>query len=68
MDDGEKERRLVVVDMKEEKELRERRRMRREEKMVRWEAGGNLRARRKERERMNGRARRMRIEMDCLEG
>ena len=68
MDDGEKERRLAVVDMKEGKELRERRRMSRDEKIVRCEAGGNFRARRNERERMNGRAWRRRREVDCLGG
>ena len=57
--------------MKVGKELRERRRVWREEKMRRCEAGGNLRARRKERERRNGRAERRMEEVEgrcCLGG
>jgi hypothetical protein len=62
MDDGEKVRRDAVEDMKVGKELRERRRRRRELKMVRCDAGGYLRARRKESERRKGRAWRMSLE------
>jgi hypothetical protein len=64
MEDGEKVRSEAVDDMKVGKELRERRRRRRELKMVRCDAGGYLRARQKESERRKGRACRMSLEVE----